>query len=300
MEPETRKGAVLALAAFIFWGLLTPIYFKALAAVPPVEILAHRIIWTLVLAGAIVVANGDWRGLGPLLRDRRSLLLLGLSTLLITINWLAFIAAITSGRALEASLGYYINPLVNVFLGLLLLRERLSRVQSLAVLLAAVGVVNETWQVGVFPFLALTMAFSFGLYGLIRKTARAGAVDGLMLETAILMPVALGYLGFLAVEGQGHFLIGSSRIDLLLALSGPMTALPLIWFAGAARRLRYATIGLFQYIAPTCIFGAAVLLFDEPFSQARLLTFACIWCALVLYTWDSLRRQRQARRRALA
>ena len=299
-DAETGRGVGFALAAYLFWGVVTPIYFKAVSSVPALEVLANRILWSLVLVGALLVVMGRARGLLETLRGPRVLTVLLAAAFFVSLNWFVYIHAINSGIVLEAALGYYINPLVNVLLGMVVLGERLSRAQVLAVLLAALGVANLTWQMGTLPWVGLILAFSFGIYGLIRKTAALASLQGLFMETLLLSPLALGYLIYLQLAGGGqHLLTGDAWLSLLLVLAGPVTALPLIWYASGARRLRYSTMGLLQYLAPSCIVLTAVFVFAEPFTTAHRVTFGFIWLALAIYSFDSLqtvRRQRRQRR----
>jgi chloramphenicol-sensitive protein RarD len=289
-DPDERaRGLGYALAAYLSWGLL-PIYFKALASVPPLEVLAHRVVWSLALLAALLAAR---RGAGafraPFRRDR--LPLLAATTGLITTNWLLFIWAVQVGRVLEASLGYFVNPLVNVLLGVAFLGERLSRAQRGAVVLAGLGVAVLILRAGTFPWLSLVLPLSFGLYGLLRKRAGLDVVGGLFAETALLAPAALVYLGARAASGAGAF--GSvPEISWLLAAGGAITALPLVWFTLGVHRLRLSTMGLVQYVAPSSQFLLAVLLYREPFGAAHAAAFACIWGSLAIYSWDALSRAR--------
>ncbi|MDH3594555.1 MAG: EamA family transporter RarD [Rhodospirillales bacterium] len=294
---RTTAGVFYALAAFLFWGGI-PVYFKAVGHVPAAEILAHRVVWSVVLLAGLVTLTRHWPVIRTALGDRRTRLLLVLSTLIVSVNWLVFIWAIASGRVLETSLGYYINPLVNVVLGMVVLRERIGPWRGFAVGLATVGVLNLAVRAEGLPWVSLTLALTFGLYGLIRKTVRIEAVDGLFVETALLLPLALAYLGWLAFAGSGAFGAVGLETDLLLFLAGAVTALPLIWFTAAARRLDYSTVGFFQYIAPSCQFLLAVLVYGESFTGAHLITFLCIWSALAIVTARSALEAR--RRRAVA
>ena len=290
LRSQGAIGVAFGLGAYFTWGFL-PLYLKAVASVPAVEVLAHRVIWSLLLLAALVVAMRRWQPLVRLARDPRTLMLLGLTSLLIGVNWLIYIWAVNSGHVLETSLGYFINPLVNVALGVLVLRERLRKAQIGAVSLAALGVAILAIAQGSLPWISLALAFSFSLYGLIRKMATADPLTGLLAETALLAPVALAYL---AMIGGGRFGAGSLSIDLLLILSGVVTAAPLLMFAAAGKRLRYATLGLLQYIAPTIQFLLAVLLFKEELGTAHLVTFACIWVGLAIYAADAVRVTRRA------
>ncbi len=288
---ELRRGVAYGLAAYASWGLV-PVYFKALAGVAPLEVLAHRVLWSIALLAVLLSISGRWRSAVQALRDPRTRLALAGSTLLVATNWFTFIYAVATSRVLEASLGYYINPLVNVALGRLFLGERLRGVQKVSLVLAAAGVGYATWEFGRVPVLALVLAVSFGLYGLLRKTARVGSLVGLALETALLCPLALGYLTHGVWSGRAAFLAGSAGLDGLLLPAGVVTAVPLLCFAAAARRLRLATMGFLQYLSPTIQFALAVAVFGEAFRTAHLVTFLCIWAGLGLYTCDALRRAR--------
>lgn len=293
-EPENRStarnGAVLATLAFLCWGLF-PLYFKLVEAVPAIEVLAHRVVWTVLLMTGLLTVRRGWSAVWVVFANRRLLATLALSAVVITINWGVFIWAIAHDRVLEASLGYYINPLVNVVLGVVVLRERLRPMQWAAVGLAAAGVAYQIVGLGAFPWVALTLAISFGFYGLIRKVAAVDAYSGLFVETLVLSPVALAYLVWLAAVGQGAFGRGDWGLDGLLALSGIVTALPLILFVAGAQRIRLSTLGLLQYIVPTGQFVLAVFVFGEAFTSGTLVTFGCIWAALAVYSFDTLRRE---------
>ncbi len=291
---RSTAGAAYALAAFLCWGGI-PVYFKALGQVPALEILAHRVVWSVLLLGVIVALTRRWRTIVTALAERRTLLLLLLTTSILSLNWLIFIWAINSGRVLETSLGYYINPLINVLLGVVILRERIGPWRALAILLAAAGVLNLAIRSDGFPWVALTLALTFGIYGLIRKMVKIESVEGLLVETVLMLPVALAYLIYLAVSGTASFGVLGREIDVLLMLSGAVTALPLIWFTAAARRLDYSTVGFFQYIAPTGHFLLAVFVYGEAFTGAHLVTFVCIWSGLGLYTLRSLAVSRRPR-----
>ena len=284
---RARQGLTLGLLAYISWGSF-PAFFKLLNAATPLEVVSHRIFWSAAFLMLLVTLS---RRLGPLwgvLRDRGTLLTLAGSTLLIAGNWLVFIYAVQQGQVLQSSLGYFMTPLISVLLGFVFLRERLNRRQQLSVALAALGVVNLTLGHGAFPWIALTLGSTFGLYGLLRKLARVDALLGLTIETLLLTPLALGYLLYLGIRHQSVFLAGEPLLDLLLPLSGVVTALPLLCFVGAARRLRLATIGFLQYITPSLHFLLAVGLYNEAFSRGHLISFLCIWAALAVYTADAL------------
>ena len=285
-------GGLSALVAFGFWGVI-PVYYKALAHVPAFELLAQRTFWSVLLLLGLIAIGRRWRARRAALAEPRAWLLLAASTSLLALNWLVFIWAITEGRMLETSLGYYINPLVNVLLGVLVLRERLNLWQGLAVALATIGVLNLTFQLGSFPWVSLTLAASFGIYGLIRKTIRLNSLEGLFVETALVAPLALAYLVYLGATGTGALGAHDRTTDILLLLSGVVTALPLMAFASAVRRLEYSTVGFFQYIAPSGHFLLAVFVYDEAFTGAHLVTFALIWTALAIFTAQSLRTLRR-------
>lgn len=287
-----RLGVLCGLGAFAWWGLV-PIYFKSVSAVQPMEVLAHRVIWSVVLLVILMLAQQQWRSAIALLRSRRTLLTLVVTTALIATNWFIFIWAVANEYILQASLGYFINPLVNVALGFAFLGERLTRWQTASVALAASGVGYLTVAYGSFPWIALVLAFSFGFYGLLRKTAPVGSLVGLTVETALLLPAALGYLIWLTARQEAAFAAGSCQLNLLLPLAGVITAVPLIWFAVAARRLRLATLGFLQYLAPTGHFLLAVLAYKEPFTVEHLISFTCIWTALAVYSLDTVRSSQQ-------
>ncbi len=292
---ETRTGVAYGVAAYLWWGLV-PVYFKSVASVPALEVLAHRVAWSVVMLNAMLVLQKRWRiGLRMVL-VRRTMFMLVASTTLIAVNWLVFIWAVSESRVLEASLGYFINPLVNVLLGFVLLGERLRRWQWGSVALAAIGVTYLTTGYGAFPWVSLVLACSFGTYGLLRKTMRVDSLVGLATETTILTPPAIGYLLFALVTDRLAFGNETWRMDVLLSLAGVVTAVPLIWFAHAARRLRYATLGLLQYIAPSGQFLLAVLLFGETFTPDHMIAFASIWTALAIYSLDTFAQNRNAAR----
>ncbi|HDQ92538.1 MAG TPA: EamA family transporter RarD, partial [Synergistetes bacterium] len=247
---ETRSGLQAALAAYVAWGLL-PLYWKLLAEVPALEILAHRVVWSMLFVSVILVFQGNISKILSICRSPQTALLLLLSSLLIGTNWLVYIWAVNTGKILETSLGYYITPLMNVFLGFVFFRERMEKIQWVAILVAASGVIFQIARYGRFPWVALTLATSFGLYGLIRKQIRVDAIPGLLAETSFLAIPALLYLVHAGVASEGLFLAGEPARDLLLLGTGIVTSLPLLWFAFGARRLRLSTLGFLQYVAPT-------------------------------------------------
>ncbi|HEX8164378.1 MAG TPA: EamA family transporter RarD [Beijerinckiaceae bacterium] len=280
-------GILYALAAFGTWGLIAPVHFKLIAAVPPFEVLAQRIVWSTLLVLGIIGARRRWRALLNALGVRRTLAMLSLSALLVAGNWLVYIWAIATGQLVEASLGYFINPLVNVVLGIGFLGERLRPLQLLACALAAIGVLVLTVAGGTVPWIALALGISFGFYGLIRKTVRIDPLIGFCVESLLLTPFALAYVVFLVAAGASVVLKGDWRLDLLLILTAVTTSAPLIWFAAAAQRLKLSTVGLLQYLAPSCLLALGVLVYGEPFTAIKAVAFAAIWTALALYSADA-------------
>ncbi len=291
--PDSQlTGFLYGLGAFGFWGL-TPLYFKAVGHVPALEVMAHRVIWAMILMLVLLLWRRRLRELSRELGNPQRLLFYAATALLVSINWFIFIWAIQQNRLLEASLGYYINPLVNVFLGMLFLHERLNVWQRLAVALAAVGVLNLVIAHGVLPWIALALAFSFGFYGLLRKKARVDVMSGLTVETILLTPLAVTFL--LLLGSHGAFGRSDVGTNLLLVAAGFVTAVPLLCFLQATQRLALSTVGLMQYLAPTLNFLLAVLLYDEPFTLSHLVTFVCIWIALAIYSGDAFLTHRARR-----
>ena len=293
-----NKGVGYALAAYIFWGFL-PIYWKFLNHVPAQEILMHRIAWSFVFLLLVLSYKRYWSWLSAL-KDWRVLLTFLASSLLLTVNWGLYIWAVNAGYIVEASLGYFINPLVNVVLGLLFLRERLRRGQWLAVAFAVVGVGYLTITYGALPWISLTLAFSFGTYGLLRKTAKLDALAGLSLETALLFLPAAGYLIWLQVNKTAVFLHTDPISNVLLIFTGVVTAVPLLWFALGARQVPLTTMGVLQYAAPTLQFLIGVFLYHEPFTHDRLIGFSFIWVALAIYSLEMVINGRRRRRLRLS
>lgn len=289
---ETRKGVVAALSAYLLWGFL-PILFRLLDQVGSVLIVAERIGWSLLLLLGIVIYKRGMADVRALLGDWRKMRVVALSAVLLTANWLLYVWAVESGQVLEASFGYFINPLVNVAIGMLFLGERQNRLQTIAIAIATIAIVIQAAGLGNVPYIALGLAFSFGFYGFIRKTAEAGPVTGLFAETLVVAPFAMSYVVFdIATNGPGAH--AEPTLMLLLLLTGPATAVPLLLFAYGVRRLRLTTIGMFQYLAPSIQFLVAILLFGEQLNGLRLLSFALIWLSLVVFSYDSF-RQRRAR-----
>ena len=288
---DTIWGVVYAASAFLIWGI-SPIYWKALRTVPALEIALHRMVWSFFFLVPLIVIMRRWHEFVDVYKNRRTLLILLVTALIIGGNWLLYIWAVNNDYLLQASLGYYINPLVNVVLGMVFLKERLRSTQMLSVLLALAGVVYLTISYGEFPWIALMLALSFGFYGLIRKVAPVGAVVGLTVETLLLSIPALIYLFYLDSRGAGTIFRVSPKLSLLLIGCALVTAIPLLFFTLGARRLYLSTLGLLQYIAPSGMFILAVFLFGEPFSSAQVVTFIFIWTALAIYSTDSVRYYR--------
>lgn len=298
-ERDERPALIAGLAAFGFWGVV-PIYWKWMAAVPASQILAHRFVWTTVFLFALLSWQQRWPEVRIAMRSRRAMLYCLASGSAISLNWLVFIWAVNVNRILETSLGYFMTPLVNVLFGALFLRERLTRLQLASVILATLAVFNLTFGYGRFPWIAVVLAISFGIYGLLRKMSGTAAIPGLFFETTLLTPLAVVFL--IVVHLQGGLFFGASdwNASLLLLTTGFVTGLPLVWFGHAARHLRLTTLGFMQYIAPSCTFFLSIFLYEEPFTQAHLITFGLIWIALAIFTAETVRRWRSGRIAAAA
>jgi chloramphenicol-sensitive protein RarD len=293
-DKRFRGGLALGLGAYLLWGVL-PLYFKAIDHVGALEIVAHRIIWSLFFLAALATWWKSWPAIRTAVATPRVLMTLALTAALIGVNWLVYIYAVVSGHVLEGSLGYYLNPLVNVLLGVFLLKEKLSRAQKAAVFLAAGGVAILAAGAGGAIWISLTLAASFALYGYLRKVAPVDSLEGLSIETAILTPLALGWVIWLQASGTGSFL-ETRGTDILLVLGGAITAVPLLLFTAAARRLPYSTLGFLQYVAPSLQFLLAVLVFGEPLTTAHLVCFGAIWAALAIFVFEGVRKGRAAAR----
>jgi chloramphenicol-sensitive protein RarD len=296
LKSDSIFGVIYAGSAFLIWGL-SPAYWKVLGAVSALEIILHRVIWSFFLLMTLIVLQRRWGEFLAVLKKRRMLLTLFATAVVISGNWLLYIWAVNNNYLLQASLGYYINPLVNVLLGMIFLRERLRKMQIVAVLLATAGVLYLTIYYGEFPWIALTLALTFGVYGLVRKMAPVGPLVGLAVETMLLFVPAVMCLYYLDSRGMRFIFRVSFKLDLLLIGCAPLTAVPLLFFTLGAKRLYLSTVGLMQYIAPSCMFLLAVFVYDEPFSKTQVLTFITIWTALVLYSTDSVIYFRRERRR---
>ena len=286
------RGLAAATSAFFIWGLL-PLYLRLLHAVPVLQITAHRLVWGCIFAMIWLAIRGQLSLVRAALLDPQTAVRLCLSAVLISINWITYVYGIAVGRVVETSLGYFINPLVNVLLGVLVLSERLNKAQWTAVAIAAAGVSYLTWNAGHLPWIALSLAFSFGFYGLVRKLIKVEALPGFGSETLVLLPVGIGYLVWSEVTHPGGWSSLGFGIHALLVFGGPLTAIPLVLFAVGARRIPYSTVGLLQYLAPTIQFLLAIFVFHEPFTQARLVGFAMIWTALAIYAGDGVWRSRK-------
>ncbi len=287
---DTPRGLVLAVTAYVLWGFL-PLYMKAMAHIGPVEIVAHRIIWSVPVAGALLIALGRTRDLKAALRNPKMLGMAGLTAGLISVNWAIYVWAIASGNALDAALGYYINPLFSIALGAVLLREPLNRTQLIAVGLAAAGVAVLVLQAGSIPWAALGLMVSWGFYAFFKRSLPIGPNQGFLLEVLILLIPAFAYVTWLGVQGNGHFGIAATD-TMLLAGAGVVTAVPLLVYANGAKLVRLSTMGILQYIAPTMIFITAITVFGEQIDQGRMIAFPLIWAALVVYSIPMIRQMR--------
>ncbi|MES9902322.1 MAG: EamA family transporter RarD [Sedimenticola sp.] len=291
-EDSTRKGLIYAIIAFGLWGF-GPIYFKAVATVQPLEVLAHRVIWSLIFLALVIGWKRNWSALQRLLTERKKLPLLFATSVIISVNWLVFIWAVSNDLILEATLGYFINPLFSVLLGMMFLGERLRPLQGVAIAIAVLGVVNQIVIFGELPLVALVLAVTFGFYGLLRKIAAVDPVHGLTVETLLMLPFALIFLFWLNSTGAMSFIHSGTTMDILLIAAGLVTAIPLIYFAAATNHLSLTVLGLFQYLAPSIGFLLAIFLYHEPFGAAQAVTFSTIWFALALFSLEGWRSRRR-------
>lgn len=292
-QRTTRQGVLLAASAYLMWGI-APIYFKLIAAASPLEILSHRIVWSFFLLALLLHFSRRWRSVVQVLRSKRTMLCLLATALLVGGNWLLFIWAINSNHILDASLGYYINPLLNVLLGMVFLGERLRKMQWLAVVLATCGVLVQLIAFGSVPIIAIALALTFGFYGLLRKKINLDAQTGLFIETLLLFPIAVIYL-LATTDSPTTMSANPWSLNLLLIAAGVVTTLPLLCFTGAATRLKLSTLGFFQYIGPSLMFILAVLVYGEAFAFDKAITFAFIWGALLVFSVDGIKTSRQTR-----
>lgn len=288
---RTRNGVISGIVAFGIWGFL-PIYFKITDDVAALEILAHRVVWAVPFGALIISWRHQWPEVMRALRHGRTLGLLFLAAVFIAVNWLVYVLAVQQSQIFQASLGYYINPLLYVVIGVCFLGEKLRRLQLAAVVLAALGVAVLTFSGGEFPLISMVLAISFTVYGVIRKQTDVGAMPGLFIETLILTPLALSYLFYVVVIGSAAFTAGSLTDSLVLVLAGPLTVVPLLFFALAARRLTLSTIGFMQFMAPTLQFLVG-LAYGERLTTAHAICFGCIWVAVALFSWDAWRSNRR-------
>lgn len=299
MTPEqqqrTRQGILLAIGAYTMWGI-APIYFKSLSEVSPLEILSHRVVWSFFLLAFLLHLGRSWRNVRDTLTSKPKMTYLVATSLLVGANWLIFIWAVNANHMLDASLGYYINPLINVVLGMIFLGERLRKLQWFAVGFAAIGVLIQVIAFGSIPVVAIALAFSFGFYGLLRKKVSLEAQTGLFIETLVMLPAAAIYLLFIADSATSDFAANPMSLNMLLIAAGIVTTLPLLCFTGAATRLKLSTLGFFQYIGPSLMFLLAVLIYGEAFTTDKAVTFAFIWGALVIFSFDGLRYSKKSKR----
>ncbi len=288
---EVRRGVAYAAGSYVLWGII-PVFWKLLSQFSTSEILVFRIVGTVVFAGAVAALLRRGSQIAEVTRNAKAILALIISALLIGGNWWLFVWSVNNDRILETSLGYFINPLVSIVLGVAVLGERLNAWQMAAIGIACLGVINQAVAAGVLPWISLTLAVSFALYGLVRKQVAVASLDGLLVETTLLLPLTLGYLLLLTGQGQSQFLETSLGNQALLLLAGPVTAVPLLLFAAGVRRVRLSTMGFLQYIAPSLSMLVAVFVYAEPFTSAHAVTFGLIWTALAIVSVDALRRER--------
>ena len=277
-----KKGILYSLGAYVLWGFF-PIYWKFLHQVPALQVIGHRIGWSFLLLTAIILVTRQWKSFRSTVLAPKTIGIYSIAAVLLSVNWLVYVWGVNAGFIVETSLGYFINPLISVLLGVIFLRERLRTMQWIPVGLAAVGVLYLTLTYGRLPWIALSLAFSFGTYGLVKKLAPLGSLYGLTLETALVFPIALLYLAFVDFQGTGAFLHEGVATDLLLIGTGVVTSIPLLMFASAARRIPLTMIGVLQYVAPTIQFLIGVFLYHEPFDHSRLIGFSLVWLALVIF-----------------
>ena len=285
-----RLGQIYAVFAFLFWGAIAPIYFKQVASVDPVEVLIHRVIWSCIILFPLLFITKQFGVFKALIKEKEKIKLLALSTFFISINWLVFIWAVSNEKIMETALGYYINPLVNVLLGYLFFSERMNKNQYIAISIAFLAVIYQLVTLGSIPIVSLVLAFSFGFYGSIRKKINVGSIVGLFVETLILLPFALIYLYYIISNETIAFLNSTQYISLMLSLGGAITIIPLLLFNGAATRMRLTTLGFFQYIGPSCAFLLALFVYNEDFNSDKFITFILIWIALLIFSYDSIKK----------
>lgn len=289
---ESRLGMIYALCAFTFWGLI-PIYFKQVSTVGAFEVLVHRVIWSVVVLVILIIVTKQVNIVKDLFKSLKQLKYLILSSFLVSSNWLIFIWAVSNNQIMETSLGYYINPLVSVILGYIFFSERMNKKQYVAIFIATLAVLYQIVSLGEIPLVSLSLAFSFALYGFVRKKIAVPSIPGLFVETIVILPFALAYFYYLAQTNSSFFLGDDSYITLMLSLGGIITVIPLLLFNGAATRMKLTTLGFFQYIGPSIAFCIAIFVYDEPMNTDKLISFILIWIALVIFSWDAIARQKK-------
>lgn len=292
MRQKEKLGYIYAIGAFTFWGLV-PIYFKMVSHISAFEVLANRIIWSVVFLAVLLIITKQSKYLKNIFQNKKQLKMLFLSSSLVTTNWLIFIIAINTNQIVEASFGYFINPLVNILLAYIFLKEKLNKAQSFAVVLALFAVIYQIFTLKSFPFISLALAFSFAFYGLVRKKVDLVAMPGLFIETLLMSPFALFYMFYLSNTNQSHLHIAFDHTTLLLVFAGFITVVPLAWFNAAATKIPYSTLGFIQYIGPTLSFLLAIYLYHEPFDANKFISFVFIWIGLFIYTVDSLYKHKK-------
>ena len=290
---ENRLGQLYAVLAFTFWGAIAPVYFKQVASVEPIEVLIHRIFWSFIILIPLLFITKQVEVFKSVIKDFKKLKYLAFSTFFISLNWLVFIWAVGNDNIMETSLGYYINPLVSVFLGYVFFSERMTKYQYIAIFIAFLAVSYQVVSLGSIPLVSILLALSFAFYGMIRKKINVGSIVGLFIETLMLMPFALIGIYYLIVTEKISFLHSTPYIDTMLSLGGLITIIPLLLFNGAATRMRLATLGFFQYIGPTCSFLLAIFIYNEEFNSDKFITFSLIWIALVIFSLDSINTKHQ-------
>jgi len=284
---KQQIGIFYAIIAFLFWGLV-PIYFKQVSNVEPFEVLIHRVIFSVIVLLIMLGIAKQFHLIKPIVKNKNSLKYLFLSAILVSLNWLIFIYAISQDKILEASLGYYINPLISIFFGYIFFKESLNTNQKIAISIATISVLIQLFTLGKLPLISIGLALSFALYGVVRKKVNIASLPGLFIETLLLLPFALIYLFYIIYNGQSAIIIGSSYTIFMLSLAGIITVLPLLWFNSATIRINISTIGMLQYIGPSVAFMVAIFIYEEPLNIAKLFTFILIWIALAVFSYDSL------------
>lgn len=289
---DKTLGQIYAVFAFLFWGAISPIYFKQVGSVDAFEVLMHRVIWSFILLIPLLFLTKQVEVFKITIKDIHKVKYLFFSTIFISINWLIFIWAVSNNKIMEASLGYYINPLVNVLFGFLFFNEKMTKNQYIAIFIAFLAVLYQLISLGSIPIVSLILAFSFAIYGMIRKKVHIGSIVGLFIETLILMPFALGFFYYMILNNSMSFLHAGSYISIMLTLGGFATIIPLLLFNGAATRMKLTTLGFYQYIGPTCAFFVALFMYNEEFTFDNLVTFSLIWLALIIFSIDSFRKSK--------